>query len=214
MALSLSALRDMARLPRPSSLPPSTLLLETPAAIAIFDKYPKAAYHVLVLPRLPLPPPLEGSERDLHDLASLLRSRAPRAVLDALAEAAAEVEEMIKDEMVKTTGKAWGVHMGFHAVPSMHHLHLHVISDDLCHPSLKTKKHYNSFRPDLGFLVSLRQVRGWIDAGEARARAETLPAKEALLKAPLTCFKCGKAAASMPALKAHLEAEFDEEKKR
>lgn len=46
------------------------------------------------------------------------------------------------------------------------------MSDDLCHPSLKTKKHYNSFRPDLGFFISLRQVRGWIDAGVARERAD------------------------------------------
>lgn len=115
--MALAALRDMARLPRPSaSLPPSTLLLETPGTIAIFDKYPKASYHVLVMPRLPA----QGlGERDLDSLASLLRSKAPREVLDALEEAAAEVEEMVKDEMVKSTGVAWGVNMGFHAVPSM-----------------------------------------------------------------------------------------------
>ena len=32
---------------------------------------------------------------------------------------AEEVEEMIKDEMMKTEGFTWGVHMGFHAIPSM-----------------------------------------------------------------------------------------------
>jgi aprataxin len=117
--MALAALRDMARLPRPSaSLPPSTLLLETPSTIAIFDKYPKASYHVLVMPRLPAQG-LGLGERDLDSLASLLRSKAPREVLDALEEAAAEVEEMVKDEMVKSTGVAWGVNMGFHAVPSM-----------------------------------------------------------------------------------------------
>lgn len=38
------------------------------------------------------------------------------------------------------------------------HLHLHVISDDLVSPSLKTKKHYNSFNPKLGFFVPLDET--------------------------------------------------------
>merc|ERR1739848_578035 len=37
------------------------------------------------------------------------------------------------------------VRFGFHAVPSMKVLHLHVISKDLDSPSLKNKKHWNSF---------------------------------------------------------------------
>lgn len=45
------------------------------------------------------------------------------------------------------------------------HLHLHVISDDLVSLSLKNKKHYNSFRPDLGFFVPLREVQSWVEAG-------------------------------------------------
>ncbi|BEI91799.1 uncharacterized protein CcaverHIS019_0406190 [Cutaneotrichosporon cavernicola] len=206
--MGLVALREIARLPRPSALPPSTLLLETPSTIAIFDKYPKAHYHVLVMPRLPHP---DLKDSDLDSLASLLRSGKARNVLHELAEAAAEVEEMVRDEMVKTTGVAWGLNMGFHAVPSMHHLHLHVISDDLCSPTLKTKKHYNSFRPDLGFFVSLREVRSWLDS-DWGDRAETLAAKEALLREPLTCFKCGEGVANIPALKEHLGEEFEREK--
>ncbi|GMK53833.1 hypothetical protein CspeluHIS016_0104190 [Cutaneotrichosporon spelunceum] len=206
--MALTALREMARLGRPSVLPPSTLLLETPTTIAVFDKYPKATYHVLVMPRL-----LPGMrDSDLDSLASLLRNSGARMVLDQLADAAAEVEEMVRDEMVKTTGVSWGVNMGFHAMPSMHHLHLHVISDDLHSPALKTKKHYNSFRPDLGFFISLREVRAWIDAGIGLDRAQTLPAKEALLRERLTCFKCGMPLANIPALKAHLEYEFAQEK--
>lgn len=38
------------------------------------------------------------------------------------------------------------------------HLHLHVISDDLVSSSLKTKKHYNSFNPNLGFFVPLDEA--------------------------------------------------------
>ena len=35
--------------------------------------------------------------------------------------------------------------IGFHAKPSMDHLHLHVISSDFVSSCLKTKKHWNSF---------------------------------------------------------------------
>lgn len=44
------------------------------------------------------------------------------------------------------------------------HLHLHVISADLCSPAMKVKKHYNSFHPKLGFFIPLDDVLSWFDA--------------------------------------------------
>jgi hypothetical protein len=44
------------------------------------------------------------------------------------------------------------------------HIHLHVISSDRISPALKTKKHYNSFRTDLGFFVHLSDVEEWIES--------------------------------------------------
>lgn len=41
------------------------------------------------------------------------------SLLDALAAAAEECEEMIRDEMRKEYGVEWGVQVGFHAVQSM-----------------------------------------------------------------------------------------------
>ena len=38
------------------------------------------------------------------------------------------------------------------------HIHLHIISSDLDSPSLKSKKHFNSFHPELGFFIPLDQV--------------------------------------------------------
>ena len=43
-------------------------------------------------------------------------------------------------------------------------MHLHVISGDLCSPTLKHKKHYNSFHPKLGFFMHLDDVVEWFDA--------------------------------------------------
>lgn len=39
--------------------------------------------------------------------------------------------------------------IGFHAEPSMLHLHMHVISTDFHSPTLKTQRHYNSFNTAL-----------------------------------------------------------------
>jgi aprataxin len=130
MRSSLSALRTYATLPHPASaLPASTLLLSTPNTIAIFDAFPKAKYHFLVLPRYPFPPQ-SGPESStsivkldaLDDLRSLLLEAGADQrgdVIEAMAETAREVEEMIRDEMIKTEGFEWKIDVGFHAIPSM-----------------------------------------------------------------------------------------------
>jgi hypothetical protein len=40
---------------------------------------------------------------------------------------------------------------------------LHVISSDLTAEALKTKRHYNSFSPRVGFFVPLAEVRPWFE---------------------------------------------------
>jgi aprataxin len=114
--------------------------------------------------------------------------RSPHAllVLQQLAEASEEVKEMIRDEMMKTEGFVWDINVGFHAIPSMRwvdgipvvvreqptqmnehpsHLHLHVISSDLISPSLKTKRHYQTFNPQHGFFLHLEDVQNRLTAG-------------------------------------------------
>lgn len=117
--MALTALRDAARVARPETLGTSTLLLANERCIAIFDRFPKSKYHMLVLPRIPYYTAQGLTERDLDSPSSILRHPKAGDVISALAETAAEVEEMIVDEMVKTEGFAWAVHAGFHAVPSM-----------------------------------------------------------------------------------------------
>ncbi|GFZ45239.1 hypothetical protein JCM24511_02965 [Saitozyma sp. JCM 24511] len=194
--------------------------------MAIFDAYPKAKYHFLVLPRYPFPPRSNPESRSsivkldhLDSLRTLLLKTTAdvrEQVIGALADTAQEVEEMIRDEMIKTEGFEWGINIGFHAIPSMKHVHVHVISEDRMSDKLKTKKHYNSFRPDLGFFVSLRDVQHWIEDGDdqsIRQHIESLDSAEALLDTPLMCFKCDEPEHNMPSLKKHLEKEYEKEKK-
>ena len=122
---SANALRDYALVKSPSTqISPSTLLLDSPGCIAIFDAYPKAKYHFLILPRYPFPH--KCSIDYLHDLSSLLRApkEIRKAVVEEVRSMAGEVVEMIKDEMMKTEGFTWGVDLGFHAVPSMRYAFL------------------------------------------------------------------------------------------
>lgn len=126
----LLVLRQYATLSEPqSSLPPSKLLFSNSNTMVVFDAYPKAKYHFLVLPRYPFPPQSDPDSDEsivsietLDDLKSLLLRAGPderEEVIRAMAETAREVEEMIKDEMLKTEGFEWRIDVGFHAIPSM-----------------------------------------------------------------------------------------------
>ncbi|KAI0273403.1 hypothetical protein BC834DRAFT_783250, partial [Gloeopeniophorella convolvens] len=195
-------------------LPPSLYFSHTRTTLTLLDAYPKAHFHLLVLPRLPAPPTPPPPE--LASLRALLRAPRGRAeeVLRELGEAAEAATKEVEREMRARFGCVWEVWTGFHAVPSMEHLHLHILSADLVAPALKTKRHYNSFRPPPhgGFFLPLADVCAWFALEPARfAELARLPAAayEARLKDALVCFRCGATMANMPALKRHLQDEFD-----
>ncbi|KAN0062712.1 aprataxin-like protein [Thecaphora frezii] len=77
----------------------------------------------------------------LGSLRSLLASPYASAVLQALWIASDRVASHIHHRMrTEHAGKQWRVRRSFHAIPSMKHVHLHVISDDLVSDRLKNKK--------------------------------------------------------------------------
>ncbi|EJD46088.1 HIT-like protein, partial [Auricularia subglabra TFB-10046 SS5] len=198
----------------PATLPPTVLFSHTEHTLTVFDAYPKSLFHLLVLPRTPA----LGNASDLESLQTLLRDKTrAKTVLDALAADAEAAKTKIVEEMRERYGWTWGVRMGFHAVPSMLHLHLHVMSDDLLGERLKNKKHYNSFHPKLGFWLPLEDVQGWLEASDDYYKQMAkLPKKqyEPLLKEKLMCFRCEQELKTIPALRAHLQEEFDREEKR
>ncbi|EIW73692.1 hypothetical protein TREMEDRAFT_59866 [Tremella mesenterica DSM 1558] len=209
----LQILREYAKVRSPArNIPPSVLLSHTPYVMSIHDAYPKSKYHFLILPRFPYPPEAD-LERDKSILplgvfdsleTFLMKGGEHRwTVLQQMVNMARDVEEMIRDEMFKTEGFTWKIYMGFHAVPSMNHF--------------KTKKHHNSFRPDLGFFVPLASVEGWIKMGDEesiRRHVSELNSSEILLSSPLSCFRCDESFGNMPELKRHLEGEFQARKKK
>lgn len=99
---------------------------------------------------------------------------------------------------------------------------------------MKTKKHYNSFRPKLGFFLHIDDVLSWFDSDRTESSYKSVSlyavelrycikltnhllqlirldeaSYEKKLKEPLECFRCGQELKNMPLLKTHLQEHFD-----
>ncbi|KAJ8598010.1 HIT-like protein [Rhizopogon salebrosus TDB-379] len=207
---NLTIFRAYAQKSNPANLPSSVLLSHSETCLTVFDAFPKSIFHFLVIPRVR--PPFNVYQ--LANLRSLLKCEKSNAkdVLTDLCQEADNVKKMIESEMLKKYGFKWEIWMGFHAVPSMEHLHLHILSADLCSPRMKLKKHYNSFHPKLGFFLHLSDVLSWFDAEPSYYKTISqlkTSEYEPLLKDNLSCWKCDRSFSNMPKLKSHLQEEFD-----
>ncbi|GAA5916658.1 DNA 5'-adenosine monophosphate hydrolase [Sporobolomyces salmoneus] len=197
-------------------LPAGVLLNVNSETLTIFDGYEKAKYHFLVLPRDPFP--VEEGEKPipsslLDSLSTLLKSPQKLKVLKALEKQANTVKAMIQDEMRKEHGFVWNVNIGFHAVESMKHVHLHVISSDMISDRLKNKKHWNSFHPELGFFLHLSDVIAGVESKTFALKST--PQYESILKQDLkSIYPPYKTFKNLPELKKHLIEEFEKQKKR
>ncbi|KAH8116889.1 hypothetical protein DFH11DRAFT_1137440 [Phellopilus nigrolimitatus] len=219
MAFNRAILRTYAGLSSPEIIPPHVYFEHSDHTITIFDAYPKAFFHFLILPRLQANSPLTAA--NLTSLKTFINSsdiskRKAIELLRRVKEDAEHLRSMIKEEMLSRFGFIWNVQMGFHAVQSMDHIHLHVISQDLCvHASgMKTNKHYNSFHPKLGFFLHLDEVISWFNDDCAESYFQSMiglkeSTYEKFLKEPLECLHCGKEQKNMPQLKLHLQEHFD-----
>ncbi|KAF5391469.1 hypothetical protein D9757_002034 [Collybiopsis confluens] len=196
----------------PSALPPSILFASSSFTLTIYDAFPKSIFHFLVLPRVQPESSIGLSELDSLKTLLACKKENARSLLIKMAEDAKEIKTQIEEEMMKRYNFMWPVWIGFHGAPSMHHLHLHVLSSDLCSPRLKNKKHYNSFHPKLGFFLHIDEVLSWFD-GEASYYSEMskldVKAYESLLKEDLVCWRCESTMKNIPTLKSHLQEEWD-----
>lgn len=116
-------------------------------------------------------------------------------------------------------GRDWDKEIicGVHAVPSMSHLHVHVLSRDMHSGTMRHRSHYNSFTTP--FLVDLdafspkpgeHQVAdGNEDGGGGGWLEEEDPRRQGHLRRDLRCWRCGKGFGNQfKKLKDHLEEEF------
>lgn len=158
---------------------PELKVKEDDKVVVIKDKYPKAQFHYLILPKANIPS-IWHVKKENEDL---------------LVHMADVAENLTKEH------KDFEFLIGYHAVPSMHRLHLHVISTDFNSPCLKTKYHWNSFTtPFLLHSVDIcNQLR---EKGELKRVKSEESAEH--LNTPLKCHKCSHTPKNMPDLKRHL----------
>ncbi|XP_026362188.3 aprataxin isoform X4 [Ursus arctos] len=154
--------------------------------VVIKDKYPKARYHWLVLPWA-----------SISSLKAVTREH-----LELLKHMHTVGEKMITDFAGSSKLR---FRLGYHAIPSMSHVHLHVISQDFDSPCLKNKKHWNSFNTEY-FLESQAVIEMVQDTGRVSVR-DGMPE---LLKLPLRCHECQQLLPSIPQLKEHLRRHWPE----
>ncbi|XP_061492117.1 aprataxin isoform X2 [Rhineura floridana] len=150
-------------------------------AVVIKDKYPKARYHWLVLP--------------WKSISTL--SRVTQEHVELLEYMHAMGEKMVQQCPEKDTLR---FRLGYHAIPSMSQLHLHVISQDFDSKWFKTKKHWNSFTTQ--YFIDSKDVIVMVKK-KGRVIVDKEIAK--LLNLPLKCHVCKRQQPNIPQLKEHLK---------
>lgn len=207
---------------KPETYGPDIVVYHNEDFVAIHDMFPKSSLHLLLLPR-------DQTKTRLHpfdafeDAEFLAKVKAESHKLRTLA--AAELrrkygkdsaQEQARQAALSANpppndlpqGRDWEkeIVVGVHAVPSMNHLHVHVLSVDRYSDRLKHRKHYNSFSTP--FFVPIE------DFPLAEDDVRRNPTGEGYLKRDFICWRCGKIFGNRFAeLKQHLEQEFREWKK-
>ncbi|KAL8202849.1 UNVERIFIED_CONTAM: hypothetical protein K2H54_027115 [Gekko kuhli] len=159
---------------------PNMQIYKDERVAVIKDKYPKARYHWLVLP--------------WQSISSLKAVTGEH--LELLEHMHATGERMVQQCLEKDT---LHFRLGYHAIPSMSHLHLHVISQEFDSPWLKNKKHWNSFTTE--YFIDSQDVIGMI---KKKGRVTVNSQASESLKAPLRCHVCKQQQSTIPQLKEHL----------
>lgn len=184
---------------------------ETDKLIVIYDLFPKAIVHLLILPK----------RENINDIWQLLDTNSINIQdsISLMQEIVQLAQWLIGGLTKQMNNVAIQFIYGFHAIPSMNQLHCHVISTDFNSFRMKKKKHWNSFTtkrfiPAIYLLKYLLQLKENINADNTNVFGQKEIPKvdknyyESLIKTPLQCHKClrqfSKKGQGMNALKKHV----------
>ena len=153
--------------------------------VLIHDKYPKATVHLLLLPT-----------EEMNLFKKITIEKLEKSDLKEI-----EAFHHMAREFVRSRySKDMKFRIGYHAIPSMKPLHLHIISCDFESDRLKNKKHWNSFTTS--FFVDADIIETSLKhVGHVSVNRYNM---NALLKSPLECHRCGKSFQTIPSLKRHI----------
>jgi aprataxin len=185
-----------------SSSSSSSLEEDEAAAVCFYDKFPKARIHVLLVPRSNSP---LGQIESLADIV-------PSEHLQPLQQFHGLAHRLCNTLSSLCHGKH-GMLCGYHAIPSLTTLHLHIISSDFDSVCVKTKKHINSFTSSQLF-VSPSALEAHLQNASSssssssfgdriRVMVKTNEANAILNATPFVCFRCGEVSKNVPQWKKH-----------
>ena len=165
---------------------PKQIFEEDGLTVTLFDAYPKAMYHYLVVPR-----------EDIDSVNELARDN-----LELLKHIHKVAKSFIERVHRKKPNTKFG--FGYHAVPSLKRLHLHIISQDFDSPKLRTNHHWNTFNTeyfmDSSKVIEIIEKNGKIEVDDEKYKA--------LLKLRMRCNTCSKRFTDISQLKSHLQEHY------
>jgi aprataxin len=167
---------------------------EDEVCVAIYDSFPKSAIHLLVLPRLSLSLP------NVHNFSAQLHLSNLKVLHDRAKRIKRHLEAR-NQQCVSGGGQAMfrgELMVGYHGIPSMNYLHIHIISTDFV--GIKNKKHYLSFAKCPEFFIPMDTMEK--DLSENKTFTKKPDCN--VLKEDLVCLHCNITHKNIPALKAHL----------
>jgi len=196
-----------------SSRTRSAIFYQTHDCVVVYDAYPKARVHLLLMLRHGLSPPVDSA----LDITSVHATSIN--TLHTLARAIAGCET------IKAAAQGYSIRLGYHAIPSLRPLHLHLVSNDMQSVYMKTKAHWNSFTTE--FFIDISTIEDVLclkqtatrsyDSSENYIRDEKLVLEsdtkkrllsyevyEGFLSRLLRCHGCGRSFKNMPQLKRHV----------
>lgn len=109
---------------------PSQVIDSDSTTVVLLDGFPKARHHYLIVPK----------QVNINSIGDVTTDHLP-----LLEHMHARSKELVKKINVNEEAT---FHMGYHAIPSMKLLHLHVISDDFDSQKMRTVHHWNTFNTD------------------------------------------------------------------
>lgn len=178
--------RYLEEIPRPGALQ-DAVYYEDEQCLIIYDGYPKAKRHLLLIPKKEIiSDALQPTQLRQKHLQALRQLHA----------VATTVAKRLSENGART------VRCGYHAIPSLEPLHVHIISQDLDSPCLKSKSHWNSFTTRFFLECS------WVEKRLAKHESLELSRSsyEQLEQQALKCFRCKRGMSTMYALKEHNRA--------
>lgn len=203
----------------PASFPPSRVLYHNDKFVVINDLFPKAAVHLLILPRdikrnamapqdaFDDPQFLADCQQEEKKVRGIVASELRRRFGHFSATDRPRLQAMDAEDPPDDlpAGRNWDKEIisGIHANPSMAHVHIHILSRDMVSEPMKKRNHYQSFTTD--FLVALDQFP--LAPDDHRRTYGRFPED-------MICWRCGMNFQNrMVKLKEHLQEEFEEWKR-